>query len=291
MKPPSNLPALPEGFVYLGPGGSFKTDGNLFSALCAWSSGREWYTEVDVAGASHNLLYAVREGSRMALLNAEELDDSALPPSSPPRGWVRLSSTDKIQRHDLLDLAGLTWAKGCIGMLVASTPAYRHPGRHTQPPALPPPAWRDYSSAFTPAERLRFIADVAEAADRGDRLEVANLACDSWKILGDWRLIDHCSADHVARFFTKGSFAYRVAPVVSAPKTALWNFSTAPKGCVLVRQGPDHCQLVLGWGTHGVALSSSNASYTNEPSYKKLLDEYEHSLDGGKTWHPCGVSA
>ena len=78
---------------------------------------------------------------------------------------------------------------------------------------------------------------------------------------------------------------YYIAP---EPKLRPWKSEEVPLGAWVSYKKPTTRTgkwLISGVGDSGEIGVSGWFSYTNE----YLLDQYEHSTDGGKTWHPCGV--
>lgn len=69
-----------------------------------------------------------------------------------------------------------------------------------------------------------------------------------------------------------------------------WTLETAPKGCMLLREeaGTKYPStticLVNEWTDRGLAYGTRFSL-----TYVDLLATKEHSLDGGKTWSPCGM--
>jgi len=69
-----------------------------------------------------------------------------------------------------------------------------------------------------------------------------------------------------------------------------WTFETAPKCHVLIKDKSVQ-QLI-----RAVSCWSTNALHTMSPHFEAstytwdyLVTNYEHSLDNGATWHPCGI--
>lgn len=78
---------------------------------------------------------------------------------------------------------------------------------------------------------------------------------------------------------------YRIAP---EPKLRPWKSEEVPLGAwVRYKKPTTHTGkwLITGVGDSGEIGVAGWYFYTN--TY--LLDQYEHSTDGGKTWLPCGV--
>lgn len=77
---------------------------------------------------------------------------------------------------------------------------------------------------------------------------------------------------------------YRIAP---EPKLRPWKPEEVPVGA-LIRLKGNHCQ--HSWLIVGYAHNEQQIAFgqTGGRSIKDL-GNYEHSIDGGKTWAPCGV--
>jgi hypothetical protein len=66
--------------------------------------------------------------------------------------------------------------------------------------------------------------------------------------------------------------AYRIKPT---PVLRPWTADEVPLGAQMRRKTDRHRFLI--------------GSVANDGSRKEWLEHNEHSTDGGKTWHPCGV--
>ena len=68
-------------------------------------------------------------------------------------------------------------------------------------------------------------------------------------------------------------FAYRVKPM---PKLRPWTADEVPLGAWMRFKNNPQDRVLIGW----VSVQADRDLW---------LDEREHSIDGGKTWLPCGV--
>lgn len=75
---------------------------------------------------------------------------------------------------------------------------------------------------------------------------------------------------------------YRIAPT---PKLRPWRPEEVPVGAQL-RCITDH---TIRYMITGCSSSYVWITMDCKPHYKNMLDTYEHSLDNGRTWLPCGV--
>lgn len=69
-----------------------------------------------------------------------------------------------------------------------------------------------------------------------------------------------------------------------------WTFETAPKCYTLIRD--KNAKQII----RAVSCWSTNSLHTMSPHFEAstytwdyLVTNYEHSLDNGATWHPCGI--
>lgn len=85
----------------------------------------------------------------------------------------------------------------------------------------------------------------------------------------------------------RGSATFPLIP--ETPKTIKewrpWTLDTAPRLNVLLRPTVNRAvhRIPTGWEREGINLLKGWISYPG------LLDKWEHSLDGGKTWSRCGT--
>lgn len=78
-------------------------------------------------------------------------------------------------------------------------------------------------------------------------------------------------------------------PLIPEPKKLVpWNNSTAPLPCI-IRHKQNHSERhqVLVAECRGVVFIRKME--TRQYTYGYLLEQFEHSIDGGKTWLPCGT--
>ena len=75
---------------------------------------------------------------------------------------------------------------------------------------------------------------------------------------------------------------YRVKP---APTLRPWRQEEVPIGHLCKNKCGVGVFLIVAAGPSGVALGSGGTWQ----SFQQCLDERLHSIDGGKTWLPCGV--
>ena len=91
-----------------------------------------------------------------------------------------------------------------------------------------------------------------------------------------------CAATHLETCnFDLKMFRYRIKP---EPKYRPWKPEEVPMPCVVRAKDTDCVQLVLWKHSNHICIGSSD--YTID--YIKLYNEWEHSLDHGKAWLPCG---
>lgn len=83
------------------------------------------------------------------------------------------------------------------------------------------------------------------------------------------------------------SFEYRVAP---KPKLRAWRWDEIPIGAAIrLKTQPSIKGVILRTG-EDYYVNSVNSIYSSESRKPNiLLESWEHSLDFGNTWHPCGV--
>jgi hypothetical protein len=75
---------------------------------------------------------------------------------------------------------------------------------------------------------------------------------------------------------------YRIKPTATLRP---WTADEVPLGCILKTKSTNSVWLLIGRNNVGEILIAGD----NYQSPEWLLREYEHSIDGGKTWLPCGV--
>lgn len=84
-----------------------------------------------------------------------------------------------------------------------------------------------------------------------------------------------------------GVSVYRVKKPTPQPVLVPWTFETAPKGGVVRRKafGDGHIFTIVYWDKNSAALGNMY----HIVNYHGLMTNWDHSLDGGKTWSPCGT--
>jgi hypothetical protein len=86
---------------------------------------------------------------------------------------------------------------------------------------------------------------------------------------------------------TRQGSIFRLKP---EPTLRPWTADEVPVGAVLRRKDDNRSRgLILGVNLRGVATTTTVVNELSRRSFQSLLDCAEHSLDGGKTWGPCGV--
>jgi hypothetical protein len=78
------------------------------------------------------------------------------------------------------------------------------------------------------------------------------------------------------------AYDYRIKPTA---KLRPWTADEVPVGAILRYKGnPQSLRILIV-----SSLERGLAGYETNWPYQALLQEMEHSTDGGKTWLPCGV--
>lgn len=82
---------------------------------------------------------------------------------------------------------------------------------------------------------------------------------------------------------------FRIAAEPPTKKCRPWDLSEIPVGARFRRGQPDdnHCWIITGWNP--AVLFISNPSMPSLPLDGLHETQFEHSIDGGKTWLRCGV--
>ena len=79
------------------------------------------------------------------------------------------------------------------------------------------------------------------------------------------------------------AYNYRIAP---APKLRPWTTAEVPLLALIRSKNPSmKTDRGVIFGISGGVIKSGNGA--NTPA--ETLERFEHSIDGGKTWLPCGV--
>lgn len=107
--------------------------------------------------------------------------------------------------------------------------------------------------------------------------------------LAEGKTIQLASGNHwydVNPDFTCPPSKYRIKP---DPKLRPWKPDEVPVGALYRACGQtEFKQMILGVSPSGIKTTASMEIGQNyKPDH--MLREYEHSLDHGKTWLPCGV--
>ena len=95
--------------------------------------------------------------------------------------------------------------------------------------------------------------------------------------------------------FGKPLSHYRIKPEPKPPKWREWKPEEVPVGAQLRQKGRDGASRVLILGVMETIVDEGGDVLTfclGELGYmsrEQCLKQDEHSTDGGKTWHPCGV--
>lgn len=117
-------------------------------------------------------------------------------------------------------------------------------------------------------ERDEAMRPFIEAFANGKRVQCMDSA------RGIWYDLD------VQANFDSGPSDYRI---IEPPKLRPWKPEEVPVNCIVRVKGALWWFVCLGVNTTGMLLRN------NEPTWEALLEFYEHSIDGRKTWLPCGV--
>lgn len=86
-----------------------------------------------------------------------------------------------------------------------------------------------------------------------------------------------------------GSWNYRIHPDdLNPPKLREWKTGEVPVGATLKNIEESQCRwLILNSISGGITTAGGSEGRTIPTKY--FLENCLHSIDGGKTWHPCGV--
>jgi hypothetical protein len=87
----------------------------------------------------------------------------------------------------------------------------------------------------------------------------------------------------MASVFNDAEYEFRLAP---EPKLRPWQIEDVPIGAITKSKAcGGEVLMIIGADTLGVLMPY----YPKGISFRDMLDHRLHSIDGGKTWHPCGV--
>lgn len=92
------------------------------------------------------------------------------------------------------------------------------------------------------------------------------------------------TTDAADNLFDCYGYHYRIKPT---PTLRPWRPEEVPVGAIIFdkRGNNFHRHLIVGVDNNGLVAMTQQA----DDSCINLLAHYEHSLDHGKTWQPCGV--
>ncbi len=112
-----------------------------------------------------------------------------------------------------------------------------------------------------------------------------------------WMMVSEIGKDSRASYTAAvfnddaASYRFRIAPEPPAKRYRPWTPNEVPVGGLFRKKGFAGVSLILSNG----ASRESGVSYVGWDNqfakvlYQDALSFYEHSIDGGKTWLPCGV--
>jgi hypothetical protein len=83
-----------------------------------------------------------------------------------------------------------------------------------------------------------------------------------------------------------GRYRFRLAPVPPAKKWRPWTAEDVPFGALLRTKGGHFIHMIVAFNTAPKEVYAGQ-SWAGGAAY--CLEHAEHSIDGGKTWLPCGV--
>lgn len=76
------------------------------------------------------------------------------------------------------------------------------------------------------------------------------------------------------------------------PQLRAWKTEEVPIGALIRMKNSQHGRTVILFAFDGEIWDGTPTGYGREKyNTQRALELYEHSLDFGKTWHPCGVLA
>lgn len=113
----------------------------------------------------------------------------------------------------------------------------------------------------------------------------------------DWKAVDgvgECEIGKISQhvFGLPAIYRFRLAPEPPAKKFRPWTPEEVPVGLAVIRKKDTagHSLILDNGGVdcNGVSYVS-NENTIERVHYMTVFHFYEHSLDGGKTWLPCGV--
>lgn len=119
---------------------------------------------------------------------------------------------------------------------------------------------------------------------QGKRVEASPVDIDWWLPIDP---VGRCLDEHHSpSVFTDPRYRFRLAPEPPAKKFRPWEFGEVPVGA-LTRHKIDGGEvlMIVGRLSSGALIAGDHGPYP----FNDLLKMCEHSIDGGRTWIPCGV--
>lgn len=134
------------------------------------------------------------------------------------------------------------------------------------------------------------LQEAALAWAQGKRVEAAVTEGDEWLPIDP---VGECrrNAYPPTVFSCRNEYSFRLAPEPPAKRYRPWTPKEVPVGRLFRKKGFAGVSVILSNG----ASKESGVSYVSSDNqlvkvrYQDALGFYEHSLDHGKTWLPCGV--
>jgi len=123
-------------------------------------------------------------------------------------------------------------------------------------------------------ERAKELLPVIQAYAEGKEVE--------WKSTQGWKFTpDPCLTDAIE---------YRIKP---EPKLRPWKREEVPVSALMRTKtafiGCDYPRVILGTTSRGTVQFPGDDNVIRSDDLQECFDLREHSIDGGKTWLPCGV--
>lgn len=132
------------------------------------------------------------------------------------------------------------------------------------------------------------VEEAALAWAQGKRVEARHADSNKWLPVDP---VGQCLQEHYSpSVFTDPECRFRLAPEPPSKKWRPWKPEEVPVGALIRHKRVPGVGLILGNGASYKLGSAFVDRYQIriEPC-GMALDNYEHSLDNGKTWLPCGV--
>lgn len=139
----------------------------------------------------------------------------------------------------------------------------------------------NYPTSTDPKVLTAYKIAVMQAWLDGQAIECAGYWLDKWTI-DKWTTLTEIEPSWIW-----STIHYRVKKPTPQPVLVPWTFETAPKGGVVRRKafGDGHIFTIVYWDKNSAALGNMY----HIVNYHGLMTNWDHSLDGGKTWSPCGT--